>query len=262
MIRSYDPNDTDDVKQAERYGAQPWMLAAMKVNPSYVFWGPGEDSMRSVEENGGWSSGCEFATWAESAFRGLDQLNLVVHYYFFVDRDQEKCRACDGGGYAPFARQLNDTFYEGWGKSLNIDDVRALVAAGRCRVRNAENTEGVSPVVDEILVLRVNLANLLGGIGSDFYHDVINRHVLVAHRCDVAGADRTCRECDGSGYVFTADHARLGLVRWVLHPRKGASRGVVVKSIARAELPEVYAHLREAAAFNARMFDGVHAVAP
>lgn len=262
MIKSYDSDDEHDVKQATRYGAQPWMLAALATNPHYVFWGPGEDSMKSVEENGGWSSGCEFETWSEGGFRGLDELNLVVNFYFFVDRDSKECEACDGGGYAPHARQLNDTFHSGWGKRLNIDDVQALVAAGRCRIRNAENTEWVSPVVDETLVGRVNASNQGGGCFGDFYHDAINRHVLVSHRCDVAGVERTCPACGGCGYVFTSDTARLGIVRWVLHPRKGASRGVVVKSITEAELPDVYAHLREAAAFNARMFDGVHAVMP
>jgi hypothetical protein len=41
---------------------------------------------------------------------------------------------------------------------------------------------------------------------------------------------------------------------WMLHPRKGCSRGVEVLEITESELPMVYAWLREAADRNAKRF--------
>ncbi len=166
MIRRYDPNSDYDRFQANRYRAEPWMLAALATNPSYIGWGPGEDYMpapKSKADRGGWDSSVEVATWGECGFRDVDDLNVIARFYFFVDRDAKPCDAC----------------------SL-----------------------------------------------------------------------RGCDRCD-EGYVFTEERARLGLTLWVLHPRKGASRGVIVREIQQAELGDVYLVLREAARQNAEAFGGI-----
>jgi hypothetical protein len=54
-------------------------------------------------------------------------------------------------------------------------------------------------------------------------------------------------------FRWTEDHG-LCLLAWVLHPRKGASRGMEVRNVRQEHLPAVYAWLRAAAAVNAACF--------
>jgi hypothetical protein len=70
---------------------------------------------------------------------------------------------------------------------------------------------------------------------------------------------KNCEACNGNGSTYTGP-ATLDLVLWVLHPRKGASRGWTIKNIQHEELPEVYAFLRTAAASNAKRFATIPAV--
>jgi hypothetical protein len=64
------------------------------------------------------------------------------------------------------------------------------------------------------------------------------------------------------GYVYTEDTAHVNLVLWLLHPRKGCSRGVEIQRIQQEDLPEVFEYLRKAADRNAERFSkipaGVH----
>ena len=66
-----------------------------------------------------------------------------------------------------------------------------------------------------------------------------------------------CDKCDGHGYVYTAPEPRLALVLWLIHPRKGASRGVEVKRVEQDQLGEVYNFLATAAQRNAARFESV-----
>ncbi len=84
-------------------------------------------------------------------------------------------------------------------------------------------------------------------------HDAINSWICCKRRCERLGVPSECPQCEGHGDLFTGP-AYLGLVLWVLHPRKGCSRGVEVKHIKESELPEVYAYLRHAAERNAERF--------
>lgn len=77
-------------------------------------------------------------------------------------------------------------------------------------------------------------------------HDAINRIYLIRKRCERLGYTVSCPECGGDGYVHTAEKAHLGVVLWLLHPRKGASRGVEVKHVSREELPQVLKFLKRA----------------
>ena len=71
----------------------------------------------------------------------------------------------------------------------------------------------------------------------------------------------TCPTSEGHGNLFTGP-AYLTLVLWVLHPRKGCSRGVEVNHIEQDELPAVYSYLRQAAERNATRFSLVPAQQP
>jgi hypothetical protein len=79
-------------------------------------------------------------------------------------------------------------------------------------------------------------------------HDAINRGTLIearAKRLGLLNEDGTteCKTCRGHGYVRTGPD-RLALYIWLLHPRKGASRGFTVESVQPEDLPEVKEMLR------------------
>lgn len=67
------------------------------------------------------------------------------------------------------------------------------------------------------------------------------------------GTEDLCQKCDGEGSVFTSP-ARVQLILWMLHPRKGAARGVEIQRVERADLPAVMRWLAEAARRNAERF--------
>ena len=95
--------------------------------------------------------------------------------------------------------------------------------------------------------------------GDSMKHDAINRHILIRTRCERLGVPVTCLACEGSGRISVArDKTRLVLTLWVLHPRKGASRGVEISSIRKSELPAVIKFLKKAAERNAERFAKVN----
>lgn len=311
-MRTYDPTDEDDVTEAARLKAEPWMLDALALNPEYVFWGPDEDYM-ACGKDAGWRSAVEIASWAEMGF-ALDDLNEVVHFYFEVDRASKTCETCGGTGYHRDALWVSESFYRHsspftlpdrreieskailqrfgsvfheplgrcaypseevldrygpefrafcermhtrghWNDDITQDEVEALVAAGRLRDFTHEFVPGAGwqpkansgvPSADD-----VNKSERIGTITGS--HDGINRHILIKARLARFGVPHQCETCEGHGYVFTADAAILRLVLWVLHPRKGASRGVRVP-VQRHELPAAFEYLREAAKRNADRF--------
>jgi hypothetical protein len=85
-------------------------------------------------------------------------------------------------------------------------------------------------------------------------HDAINRGILIRTRCKRFGIPVYCPDCDGNFYVYTAPKAHMNLVLWLIHPRKGASRGVEVKHVEQEDLPAVFKFLKEAACRNAKRF--------
>jgi len=50
---------------------------------------------------------------------------------------------------------------------------------------------------------------------------------------------------------------QLALQLWIIHPRKGASRGVYIKNIQQSELPTVFEWLNKAASQNAERFSKI-----
>lgn len=107
-MRSFDETDDGDKEEAGRLGAKPWMLAMLKANPGYVFWGPHEDYMR--KEGDGWNSRVIVESWPKFEFQ-LNELNECVNFYFHVGRASEKCTTCGGNGYHPDAHWVTESFY-------------------------------------------------------------------------------------------------------------------------------------------------------
>jgi hypothetical protein len=259
-MRSYDANSGDDREEAQRLGAPAWMLDVLAMNPEYVYWGPHEDYMCS--RDAGWRAPAFTPAWAAFGLT-LDELNEVANFYFSIQRDNETCSACGGGGYNPGTREIADAFYADgpedprrWCDRITQDEVTALIEHHRIpeltgqRWHPETKTYSIerTPAAED-----VNAWERRRGIG----HDAINRGILVearARRLGVWGEGGLCPTCKGHGSVFTAPECRLALTLWVLHPRKGASRGWEIASVQRDELPAAFAFLHEAAARNAARF--------
>lgn len=234
---------TYDEEEAAKINAQHWQLDLLKLNPGYVNWGPHEDYMWKEKE--GWDAPAISETWADFGPWELDEYNECVNFYFSVIRDSKDCPTCGGNGYHPDAQGVVNTFYahmnergEHWNDKITQDELEALIEGGRA---NAETT-----------VEEVNAQNRrgAGGVG----HDAINRWILTSARLKRLGIPERCPECEGDGSVFTAPAAHVTLTLWMLHPRKGCSRGVEISLIEEADLPDVFAWLREAAERNMQRF--------
>jgi hypothetical protein len=252
--------ETEDREEVEQLRAEPWMLDLLKLNPHYVFWGPHEDYM--WKEGQGWDSRVILARWAD--MWGLDELNECVNFYFHVERESKDCEACERSGYNEATKALADDFYAfdkprgaGWATRITQDEVEALVKEGRLmRWTHTSGPHGwqkkdptYCPTADE-----VNAVNVAGGIDA---HDAINRWILIETRAKRLGIWDRCVVCHGEGAIYTAPSAVAKLTLWMLHPRKGCSRGVEIERIERDELPTIFAWLREAAQRNAKRFAAI-----
>jgi len=63
-----------------------------------------------------------------------------------------------------------------------------------------------------------------------------------------------CDVCGGSGSIYVEDAAKLQLQTWIIHPRKGCSRGILVEDVKQEDLPAALVWLRNAAKRNADRF--------
>lgn len=193
----------------------------------YIGWSPGDDYMGGE----GWCEASKHATWADLGAEGWNQdLNLVADFYFF--EGHRKCPDCQYG-YSPAAQVVEDDFYDferrgtRWCDKITEDEFQALKAEERAW----------QPTREE-----VNEANG-DGPNRAHSHDAINRGILVAARCKRLGIKQVhCPTCDGSGDLKTGD---IGLRLWMLHPRKGASRGVTIERVSEADLPAIKAYLAQ-----------------
>jgi hypothetical protein len=235
-MRTYPTTDRDQ-QEAAKLKAAPWMLDALRMNPDYCSWGPYEDWM--CDTKAGWAAPVFEDTWTEFGWE-LNDLNEVVDFYFEVQRDSVPCEACGASGHNPATKRIADAFYdfEGtgnrWCDAITQDEVDALWAKHRLFQWKEKPTPA-----------EVNKA---------VPHDGINRWILIETRARRLSVWGECAECGGDGHLFTEPAAHLGLVLWVLHPRKGASRGVEVKRIDRHQLPDAIAYLQRAAERNAQRF--------
>ena len=236
------------------------MLDALKRNPSYPHWGNHEDHMCSK----GWGEAQEVATVAD--MWPQDEYNELVHGYYFIDRERARCEDCGQSGYNPATSKIADDWYgnrdprDRWDAKLTHDEVVALVEEGRLR----DLTKGFNGHFDretsQWVVWRdgksvpykgipyiptpeeVNTWARARGIG----HDAINRAICVKTRATRLGVWGYCPTCEGHGYNYTEAQPRLALQLWMIHPRKGASRGVIVRNVTPEDLPTVAAYFQTA----------------
>lgn len=261
-MRSYDPTDESDIKEAARIGASAWMLDALKMNPGYVFWGNHEDYM--CGRDAGWREAQELPTVAD--LWPLNDMNELVHGYYFIDRDGDACRSCGQSGYNPATHKISDDWYgnrnprDRWDTKLTQDEVVALVEAGRLWdltrgfrghydreiSRWVEYKEGQKVPYEGIPYIptpeEVNAWAGRRGLG----HDAINRGICVETRAKRLGVYGLCPTCEGHGHVYTEETPRLSLQLWMLHPRKGAARGVIIRTVTREDFPTVAAYFQTA----------------
>lgn len=276
---------TFDADEATRLNCEPWMLNLLNLNPSYVYWGPHEDYMWVKGE--GWNSPISYDDWSAFSIT-LNELNEVVNFYFECGRDRENCSACGGSGVHRDAQWIDRSFYShsspfksptpreqqshalldsfagpgGYGGPVDVLGHGAFPSEETLAKYGAEFRAFCEHMREvhywcELLDASDRAALSAAGRRHDgglLGHDAINRHVLVEARCERYGVPHTCDVCDGHGDAFTDPAGHVGLVLWLLHPRKGASRGVEIKRLNQADLPAVFSFLREAAQRNAERF--------
>lgn len=236
-MRNYDENE------AKELNAEQWQIDLLKLNPEYVHWRPHEDYMSN--DSGGWDKPLIYESWSSFGPWKLDDYNECVNFYFSVNRESKECETCGGNGYHKNAQEVVNTFYSHmnpygihWNDKITQDELDALIKSGRIK-------QGIT-------VEEVNNQNKRGSkcIG----HDAINRMILIDARLKRLGIEKNCDICNGNGYVFTAPKARATLTLWMLHPRKGCSRGVEVSNIEQSDLPGIFDWLRDSAKRNADRF--------
>lgn len=128
-----------------------------------------------------------------------------------------------------------------WSNDITEDEAQALIAEGRAK-------EGETAA-------DINAQNARDARGLG--HDAINRWILIKRRCARLGLPMHCPACEGHGYIHTEPAAHVSLTLWWLHPRKGCSRGLEVQRLQQADLPAVFAFLREAASRNVQRFERI-----
>jgi hypothetical protein len=274
------PEDDSQVAELGLLNVEPWMVEHLKLNPEYVHWGPGEDCMSTKGES--WGASQEISGWSAFGPWELDELNECVHFYFELERPSEKCTLCDASGYNSETKVIADTFYDHgdcsidftnwrivgsfentckqggatgrrWRDKITQDEVDTLVAAGRLRKWGEGGWQDVPRTANE-----VNAANADGAKRDhELDHDGINRGILIETRAKRLGVWGLCPSCEGHGTVFTAPRGHLNVVLWILHPRKGSSRGVRVRNLSAVDVEAVKQWLAKAAERNAQRFGKV-----
>lgn len=240
-MRKY-PENESEFKELEELNAENWMIECLKKNPDYVWWGNYEDYM--CHDGSGWDSRCEVDSIKEGLW-GLDEYNELVNFYFEVYRKSEECKFCDQSGYNKETKQISDDWYDfantgkKWCYDITQDEVDALWDNHRLHIDFKEK-----PTAEEV--------NKWARKG--FGHDAINHWICVEQRAKRLGVWGYCEHCEGKGRIYIEPKAKLGLQLWILHPRKGCSRGIYIKDVKQEELSTVIAHLKEAQNRNNERF--------
>lgn len=257
----YYPESEYDLKDAKQMNVEPWQLDLLKLNPSYVSWGPGEDYMKGKRDEGGWDAGQAFDSWKSFGPWGLDDLNEVVNFYFSVHRENKPCEHCKQSGLNPATHQISEDFYDfantgrRWNDKITQDEVDALIEKNRLMDFTSEYTKekGWQKHGRPVTAAEVNAAQNRRGAGL-ISHDAINRWILIETRAKRLGVYGHCEHCEGKGYIYTAPNAHVTLTLWFLHPRKGCSRGVEINNITQEDLPEIAKFLKQANERNMERF--------
>lgn len=257
-MRTY-PEDKEDWEYAKRLKAEPWMLEMLKKNPSYVFWGNDEGYMS--DDTGGWDS--PVAVERVDDLWELDNLNEVVHFYFDIHRDGKECPGCQGKWYNSATVQLQKSLWNyenpeyGWAYALTQEEIELLIKNRGLKqlvgkTYSYDEKTGKWSYEDETTLDSIDCEAPVLPTPEEYrawatkHRPIIHDHRLLEHRARKLGIWGYCETCDGHGYVYTADKAKLRLQLWVLHPRKGASRGVRVEEVKPNEVPKVIEYLKTA----------------
>jgi hypothetical protein len=237
----YPPIHYDDLN------AERWQLDLLKLNHGGCYqWQPGNDLMGRIDE-GDWDSSLFFENWAAFTQREVSQFNLVADYYFYLCRENEDCKACDGSGLSPRAKNLSKELHE-----------LALIKGEVTYFLQEENIES--------LMASKAIPDIFGEVSSEtqmvemIKDGTISSIGFFSHKACLEGKarslgfERDCHECNGKGFNFSQDKAHASLVVWMLHPRFGASRGIEIKEIQEGEIPEIQSFLQDAATLNQQRF--------
>ena len=241
-LRSFNKKNEWDLEELKKLNAEDWQIKCLLKNPNYVYWGNYEDYM--TDKNSQWGSPQEIESVDD--LWELNDLNEVVHFYFFIERENHTCPDCNGEGLNKETCEINRSFYDfemkgnRWCEKITQDEVDALWEAGRLT-----STFKDKPTAEEV--------NKKAKEGV--FHDAINRWILVKARAKRLGVYGDCENKDCvDGYIYDKEKATLSLQMWILHPRKGASRGVILKDIKEHEVEKVIAYLKEARDRNNERF--------
>ena len=137
----------------------------------------------------------------------LDDLNELINFYFLIDKNTVTCTTCDGLGTSITYKVYLDLLQN------NKDAYNTIY-------QNYINKKQKNPWTSL----------------SD----------LVLFSCEENGFNPNCLACKGYGYSYEEAPARLQLQMWFIHPRKGASKGVLLENIKQEELATVFNYLKEA----------------
>lgn len=265
-MRDY-PSDLNE-KDVIDLKADTWQLDMLKLNSGYNHWGVYEDSMSSTES---WRGRIINETWEDFEIE-LDDLNVLVNFYFEVYRENKNCELCDGSGLNEATKQLEDDWYDfnntgrKWKNSLTKVEIFALMKCGRIEdingIKKVFDTEKNiwhtwtsgnkskcdAPTEDEIPNPDT--------INNNIKHDGINRWTCVKARAKHLGIYGDCEYCN-DGIEYTSDKAKLSLQLWIIHPRKGAARGVYIKNIKEEEIDSVIDFLQKGVLMMNETFDPI-----
>lgn len=240
MGMRYYPKEDYEKEELVEMNADSWQIELLKKNPDYNAWGNYEDYM---SDGSGWNAPSECETVDEGLW-GLDDLNELVNFYFELYRENKACEHCEQSGQNPETRKIEEDWYDfkrtgrRWCDKITDIEFQALKKEGRTRGYNSAE--------------EMNEAERSSrGIGP---HDAINRWICVEARAKHLGVYGKCEHCEGKGYIFTEPKAKVGLQLWMLHPRKGCSRGVYIKEIKEDEVPKVIEYLKKARERNYNRF--------
>lgn len=235
----YFPNDDYEIEEMKGLGIEDkndWRIQALKMNPDYNSWGNDEDYMLN---GSGWSKSIEIDS-VDELFK-LDELNELVNFYFNVIRQSKTCSDCDGTGYNDRTKEIYKSWYDDKTYlNLSQEEVDALWENDRLKFdfKDKPTAKEVNEKASKTIL----------------YHDMINHYICTEAKAKSLGVYGKCKECGGKGFIYTEDEPKLSLQMWFIHPRKGASRGVLLKTVRKNELPKVIEYLKEANKRNNERF--------
>lgn len=233
-MRKLNLEDEYDLEELKSLNAKQWQIDCLSKNPDYVWWGNYEDYMLKDSSNR-WESPIELDSVDELI--KLNELNEVVNFYFEITRNNHGCPYCKGSGLNKETYQLSEDWYDfdrtgkRWCDKITQNEVDALWDAGRLHSYFKEK-----PTADQVNEWQK----------KELGHDAINRCICVEARAKQLGVYGHCEYCNGKGVIYDGEEATLSLQMWLLHPRKGAARGVYLKEIKENAVEKVIDYLKEA----------------